>query len=95
MQGFNSQLDSIRTSYLAAFPQSLAVLDWYRPYLAVMNYNQLEELHAKLDKRLEQYSTYQELLKSRQEKRVNTSLASKHQQLLQKLVRERHLNLNS
>lgn len=69
MQGFNSQLDSIRTSYLAAFPQSLAVLDWYRPYLAVMNYNQLEELHAKLDKRLEQYSTYQELLKSRQEKK--------------------------
>lgn len=69
MQGLNSQLDNIRTGYLVAFPQSLAVLDWYRPYLTVMNYNQLEELHAKLDKRLERYSTYQELLKYRQEKK--------------------------
>ncbi len=69
MQGFNQQLDSIRHSYLTAFPQSLAVLDWFRPYLPVMNYAQLQELNVQIDPSLNRYNTYLELQKYLQEKK--------------------------
>lgn len=61
MQKWNNKMDSIRYSYIQAYPSSIAVIDWCRPYFAVLNYEQLQNISALFDPQLAYTASYKEL----------------------------------
>lgn len=61
MQDWNKKMDAIRHQYLLAYPNSLAILDWYRPFFAVFNYQQLQQVKALFDPKLSYAYSYKEL----------------------------------
>lgn len=61
MQKWNNKVDSIRYNYIRCYPSSIAVIDWCRPYFAVLNYEQLRKISALFDPQLAYTASYKEL----------------------------------
>lgn len=61
MNRINEEVNFYKKQYLESYPSSVAVLEWLRPDLAVMNYLELKELREKFSSSLSYLATYQEL----------------------------------
>ena len=94
LQDFNRQLDSIRMGYLRIFPNSLAVLDLYKPYLSVMNYEQLQGLASQLDTRLGVHGAYQELQKQLEKKKSENLVGKPAPKLVSRTNEAKEFNLD-